>query len=55
MSLRNRTMIERSVGSTHEQLGEGVWQVAWEEGRAMTMEQAAFLALESKASPEVTE
>jgi len=53
MSLRNRTMVERSVGSTHEQLGEEAWQVAWAEGRAMTVEQAASLALESKAGSEV--
>jgi predicted ATPase/DNA-binding XRE family transcriptional regulator len=55
MSLRNRTMIEDSVGSTHEQLGEGAWQVAWEEGRAMTVEQAASLALENKPDPELGE
>ena len=53
MSLRNRTMIEEGVGSTYEQLGDEAWQVAWEEGRVMTVGQAASLALETRADPQV--
>lgn len=44
MSLRNRTMIEHTVRSTRERLGEEAWLAAWEDGLAMSMEQAISLA-----------
>lgn len=52
LSLRNRTMIKQGISSTREQLGEAAWLAAWEEGRAMTMEQAVRLAGENAANPE---
>jgi predicted ATPase/DNA-binding XRE family transcriptional regulator len=55
MSLRNRTMIQGCVASTREHLGDEAWQVAWEEGRAMTVGQAASLAMETKARSDVAE
>jgi len=51
MSLRNRTLIERAVSSSREQLGEGAWLAAWKAGQALTMEQAVTMALAIDANP----
>jgi tetratricopeptide (TPR) repeat protein len=51
MSLRNRTLIERAVSSSREQLREGAWLAAWKAGQALTMEQAVTLALATDANP----
>jgi tetratricopeptide (TPR) repeat protein len=46
MSLRNRTMIERSVRSTRQRLGEPAWVAAWNAGQVMTVQQAVSMAFE---------
>ena len=51
MSRRNRTMIEQATRSSRDQLGEGAWLAAWDDGQAMTMEQALTYALEDPHSP----
>jgi hypothetical protein len=47
MSLRNRTLIECSINSTRERLGEEAWAAALAEGRAMDVERAVALARET--------
>ncbi len=42
----DRIEYERNMAATHAQLGEAMWEIAWEEGRAMSMEQAIAYALQ---------
>lgn len=46
MSHRNRIMTERSIIGVREQLGEEAWLEAWDDGQAMTLEQAVAEALQ---------
>jgi hypothetical protein len=41
-----RQIYDHHLSATRTQLDEATWQGAWEEGRAMSMEQAIEYALE---------
>ncbi len=47
-----RTEHDRNVAAARAQLGEATFDLAWAEGRALTMEQAIEYALEESESPE---
>jgi tetratricopeptide (TPR) repeat protein len=49
MSLRNRMLIECSISSARERLGEEAWLAAWNAGQAMTMEETVATALATDA------
>jgi len=51
MSRRNRTMMEQATRSCRDQLEEGAWLAAWDEGQTMTIEQAITYALEDPCGP----
>ncbi len=53
LSPRNHAMIQKAMISTREQLGEAEWQVAWQEGRAMTLDETAALAVQTVANPHI--
>ncbi len=49
-----RTEYAHGLAAARAQLDEATWQAAWEEGRAMSMEEAIAYALETKDQPEST-
>src|SRR5918997_140629 len=50
----DRVLYERIVAAARSRLGEAAWKAGWDEGRAMTPEQAVEYALEQEAVPEPT-
>ena len=46
LSLAEREEFEQALASIHAALGEDAFTAAWEEGRAMTPQQAVAYALE---------
>ena len=50
----DRVLYERIVAAARTRLGEAAWKAGWDEGRAMTPEQAVEYALEQEAVPEPT-
>jgi predicted ATPase/DNA-binding XRE family transcriptional regulator len=51
MSMDGHDLHRRSVSAAREQLGEGAWTAAWEEGRAMTFDEAVAFALVEEPLP----
>jgi tetratricopeptide (TPR) repeat protein len=49
-----RPQLDEAVNTTQAQLDEATWTKAWEEGRAMTLEEAAALAMERVVAEEVS-
>lgn len=47
----NRGLYQRAVSGAREQLGERAWRAAWDEGRAMTFDEAVAYALEEEPLP----
>jgi hypothetical protein len=44
--LEERAIIEPRIDAARSRLGEAVWQLEWEKGRSMTLDQAVGYALE---------
>jgi hypothetical protein len=53
MSAREAGVYEPYMSAARSELGETVFRTAWDEGRAMTEEQAIALALENEENEEV--
>jgi tetratricopeptide (TPR) repeat protein len=47
----DRSLYQRAVSGAREQLGERAWRAAWNEGRAMTFDEAVAYALEEEPLP----
>lgn len=54
LSPRNHAMIQGAATSTRRILGEADWEEAWNEGRHMTLDEAAALAMTVTAAPRTT-